>query len=287
MARAPRIHVHGAFYHLILRGNHRQDIFRVAADRAIWERYVSDALLDCGARLHVYCWMTNHVHMVVEASSNPVGRLVMRVATRYARWFQRSIDTTGHLFERRYRAYIVATDDYLLTLARYIHRNPVRGGLAATVDDYPWSSHHEYLGRRASDWLATDFMLRMLGGSAGAAAGRSAYARLMEVEGEEPLLPAPQAPSVRAAGRPERAPQPGRVVESLDRLIERVAAEHGVTSAALGTGIRSSHLSQVRAEIARQAIVTGIATTADVARRFGCSTAAVSKAVARMRRAAR
>ena len=69
MARRLRLHVPGGFYHVTLRGNHRQPIFFSAADRELLDRIVGDAVARSGARIHAYCWMTNHVHMVIQAGA--------------------------------------------------------------------------------------------------------------------------------------------------------------------------------------------------------------------------
>ena len=148
MARRLRLHVPGGFYHVTLRGNHRAPIFFRSADRDLWERFLADSLERFGARLHAYCWMTNHVHMVIQVSEFPLGRIILRTASAYARTVQLRLETTGHLFERRYHAVLVDADAYLLTLLRYIHLNPVNGGLTRDPDAYRWSSHHAYTGAR-------------------------------------------------------------------------------------------------------------------------------------------
>jgi REP element-mobilizing transposase RayT len=166
--RRPRIHIPNACYHVILRGNHQQAIFFLDTDRTLFERYVGDACGRSGARIHAYCWMTNHVHLLVQVADKPLGIFMQHVGTRYARAAQVRVDTTGHLFQNRYQALLVDVDAYFLELLRYIHLNPVRGGLVADPADYPWSSHRAYLGMpgasdEAAKWLATDFGLRLLG----------------------------------------------------------------------------------------------------------------------------
>ena len=88
MPRPLRIHVPGAFYHVTLRGNHRQDIFFSAADRRLMDEITGEVLERFAARLHAYCWMTNHVHMLVQPGDEPLGRLILRIAGRYARTVQ-------------------------------------------------------------------------------------------------------------------------------------------------------------------------------------------------------
>ena len=62
MTRLPRLHVPGGFYHVILRGNHREDLFSVAADRLVLNDIVAESIAKYGARVHAFCWMTNHLH---------------------------------------------------------------------------------------------------------------------------------------------------------------------------------------------------------------------------------
>lgn len=70
--------------------------------------------------------MTNHIHLLIQVADAPLGRLMLRIASHYARQVQKRFKTTGHLFECRYHAPLVETDEYLLELVRYIHLNPVR-----------------------------------------------------------------------------------------------------------------------------------------------------------------
>ena len=75
--------------------------------------------------------------MLVQVADIPLGRAIMRIAGRYAREMQRHRATTGHFFERRYRAILVDADSYLLELIRYIHLNPVRAGIVQDPDCLP------------------------------------------------------------------------------------------------------------------------------------------------------
>jgi putative transposase len=181
MARPPRLHVPGGFYHVTLRGNHRQPIFFRDSDRPLLDEIVADTLARLEARLHAYCWMTNHIHILIQVSAAPLGQVVMRIESRYARTVQAGIQTTGHLFERRYHAALVDEDRYLLALIRYIHLNPVRGALVNRPGDYPWSSHHEYVGTREQPWVTTSFALQMLGTQTDSA--RAAYRELIDEPG--------------------------------------------------------------------------------------------------------
>ena len=66
------MHYSGAVYHVMLRGNRKQPIFQDSSDRSLFARYVSEALVKHGARCHAYCWMTNHVHLLIQVGVVPL-----------------------------------------------------------------------------------------------------------------------------------------------------------------------------------------------------------------------
>src|SRR6476659_5606783 len=161
MPRSLRIHVPGGFYHVTLRGNHQQNIFFRDCDRGLLNTIVARALEKFATRLHAYCWMSNHLHLLLQVGAEPLGRSMRQIAAEFARAMQSKLQTTGHFFERRYHATLIDVDSYLLEVVRYIHRNPIEAGITADPAAYPWSSHHEYSGVRAQPWVSTDFVLRM------------------------------------------------------------------------------------------------------------------------------
>jgi len=102
MARKPRIRVYGGFYHVILRGDGRQNIFFAATDRNKWQDILQKGLSRYGRRIHAYCWMTNHIHMAVQVGSQPLANCMGYIASSYARFINRVNCRPGHLFKRRY-----------------------------------------------------------------------------------------------------------------------------------------------------------------------------------------
>src|SRR5712672_2821384 len=146
MPRPPRLHVPGGCYHVVLRGNHREALFDAPADRYSLNEIVIDVLQRFDARLHAYCWMTNHLHALVQIGDLPLGKIMQRITMRFSRHRHKALRTTGHLFERRYKAWLVDVDSYFLTLVRYIHLNPVEAGMVRDPAEYLYSSHRAYLG---------------------------------------------------------------------------------------------------------------------------------------------
>ena len=182
MARRPRMHYSGARYHVILRGNDRQDIYFRPADRELWQAILMGGLERYDSGLHCYCWMTNHVHMVIEVADIPLGALIRFVASQYSRKINLAKHRTGHLFERRYRAILIKDENYLKGLVRYIHNNPVRAGLVERPIDYRWSSHSAYSGNHVTTWLQTKLVLSTFGTTSTSA--RRAYNRFMAEDDE-------------------------------------------------------------------------------------------------------
>src|SRR5881394_683357 len=188
MPRRLRIHVPGGVYHVTLRGNHRQPIFFTDGDRNLLNLIVARALEKFEARLHAYCWMTNHLHLVLQAGQESISRPMHGIAAEFARAMQLKIETSGHFFERRFYAALVDTDRYMLALVRYVHRNPVSAGLAASVDAYRWTSHHNYAGMRNDDWLTTNVTLALF--AAERARAIEAYRRFVDMREAEAWEPA-------------------------------------------------------------------------------------------------
>ncbi len=290
MPRRPRIHAPGAFYHVTLRGNHRKPIFFCDDDRVLLNRIVADTLERCQARLHAYCWMGNHVHMLIQIGDLPLGRAVLRIASGYARTVQARLETTGHLFERRYHAVLVDADRYLLSLLRYIHLNPVRAGLAARPGDYRWSSHHNYTGSRHEAWVTTEFALGLLGRSHSIAVeryGKLLNAQLDESESGSPLADLHQEDD-RILGDDrflaqlrQTAPSPPRASLTIDDLIDEAGRRFGLELTELASATRDRQSSRARAWIGHEAATRNIATPSEVARALRRDESSIRQLVAR------
>lgn len=274
-------------YHVTLRGNHRQDIFFIPDDRRLLTRIVEEILVDCDAQLHAYCYMTNHVHALLQVSDTPLSRIMLLVAGRYARAVQARLQTTGHLFEKRYHALMVDADEYLLTLLRYIHLNPVRANLAASPADYPWSSHHAYLGNRQEPWVTTGFALRMFDADRRRAiaayeaflSAAPARSPLLDRNERDPRILGNDAFAQRVLGD-NWMPRPGSVFQ---KVIDDACARFGVTEAELQSSSRLSNIARARASIAHEALGAGIASVSSLACYFNRDASSIRQALQRRR----
>jgi len=283
MPRQRRLHVCGGLYHAVLRGNHRQPIFGDRDDYLRFEAILAEALDRYGVVLIAYCWMPNHVHLAVRVADAPLGGMMRVLASRYARRLQRAVPTTGHLFERRYRARLVDSDRYLLALVRYIHLNPVRARMVADPRDYAWSSHRAYLGGSCPAWLCIDSVLGRFGTPVEAA--RAAYGRYLgevpdATEQEQISVAARrgasgQSTSLSSTSTPIAGCHAGRP-RTLDAITAEVAIDYGVTVEDLTSRLRLRPLVRARTEIARRALREGAASLSDVARHLGRSASTLS-----------
>ncbi len=157
MARLPRYTIPGQPQHIIQRGNNRQVIFAAEADYQFFRDALVEAAAKYGLDIHAYVWMTNHVHLLATPRfGSSIGKTFQSVGRRYVQYFNYAYKRSGTLWEGRYRATVVDSERYLLTLMRYIELNPVRAGMVAAPQDYPWSSHRRNAlgeGGPNADWL--------------------------------------------------------------------------------------------------------------------------------------
>lgn len=154
MARLPRFAIPDQPQHIIQRGNNRQAIFAAEADYQFFREALIEAANEQGLAVHAYVFMTNHVHLLASPETGQaIGKVFQSLGRRYVRYFNVAYGRSGTLWEGRYRATVVDSERYLLTLMRYIELNPVRAGMVSEPGKYPWSSHrHNALGM-AADWL--------------------------------------------------------------------------------------------------------------------------------------
>lgn len=272
MARLPRLHLPGGFYHVTLRGNHQKPIFFRPTDYKLLGEIVAEVTAAQRTRVHAFCWMTNHLHLLMQVSDVPLGRVMLRIAARYARTVQSRLATTGHLFERRYHATLIDADRYFLAVLRYIHLNPVEAGIARDASSYQYSSHLHYLGRQQCQWVCTEFAMNLLAVDPGVA--RVRYGELMSKAGADPVADeiAPQDKLPRILGDDNFVSRvlgatwkpPAR--KTLEDLIAECDWRFGVAADLLKSGTKASCVSVARAWIAHEAVNGRIATIAAVAR---------------------
>lgn len=164
MARPLRIEYPGAFYHVINRGNAGEDIFLNDRDRSKFLEYLEKAVERYGIKIHTYCLMTNHYHLLIETPQPNLSQSIKWVNVSYSVYFNRKRQRKGHLFQGRFKSVLVDADEYLKHLSRYIHLNPLRAGMTDDLISYPWSSYPFYTGKKKSpDWFELNWLLSLFG----------------------------------------------------------------------------------------------------------------------------
>ncbi|MBM4761249.1 transposase [Bacillus sp. B15-48] len=147
MPRVARVKSKTGTYHLIWRGANRQEIFH---DEEDWETFL-DILkkykLKLKFSIFAWCLMNNHVHLLVKEGDESISDTMKRIGVSYARSYNMKYNTTGHLFQDRFKSENVEERSYFLTVVRYIHQNPVKAGMVMRPDDWKWSSCRGYYGQ--------------------------------------------------------------------------------------------------------------------------------------------
>ena len=146
MARAKREWFPGARYHIICRGNHRNDLFKDEKDYQVYLNILKYVKKKLGYDLYCYCFMTNHVHMLIGTEEMHIGRIMKRINMIYSIYFNKRYNLIGHLFQDRYKSRLIKDDVHLLEVSRYIHLNPVKANMVKNPEDYKWSSYRSIIG---------------------------------------------------------------------------------------------------------------------------------------------
>jgi len=166
MARLGRYFVADQPLHVIQRGNNRQPIFFEDENYIRYRGWLAEAAADYGCAVHAYVLMTNHVHLLVTPQKkNSLPRLMQSLGRRYVRSINAEYGRTGTLWEGRYRAAPIDSDEYFLACCRYIELNSVRARMAAHPRDYPWSSYPAHALGKPDALVADHPLFRRLGRS--------------------------------------------------------------------------------------------------------------------------
>lgn len=154
------------YYHVVAKGLGDQIIFKDDADRRLYISLLGEAKAETGIRIHAYCLMSNHVHLILEDTDNKMAAALKYVHERYATYFAEKTGRKGGIFRKPYWSEPIETDAYLLCAVRYVHANPAAAGICA-ASTYEWSSVRDYLGKRVSGITDTDMVLAMCNGVRG------------------------------------------------------------------------------------------------------------------------
>ncbi len=141
VGRPLRVRVENGIYHVTSRGNRRSTIFFDDYDRRVFLGLIQRVLDREAWQLLSYCLMTTHFHLLARTPRPNISQGMHRLNSRYARWFNDRHVETGHVFQGRFHAVLVESEDQLLRSYRYVALNPVRAGICAAPLDWRWSSY--------------------------------------------------------------------------------------------------------------------------------------------------
>jgi putative transposase len=141
MPRAARDSLGGYCYHVMNRGNGRRTVFHKPGDYDTFVKLLAEAGERTEIRLLAFCLMPNHFHLLLwPARDGELSDYMMWLTTAHVRRYHRHYHSSGHVWQGRFRSFPIQEDDHLLTVHRYIERNPVRAGLVRRAEDWRWSS---------------------------------------------------------------------------------------------------------------------------------------------------
>lgn len=168
MPRLPRAFVGGTCYHILNRGNGKGQVFHKDDDYQAFLKAIGHACIEIPMPIFGYCLMPNHFHLVVcPKEGGDLSRWMHWLQNTHVRRYHKHYESSGHIWQGRFKAFPIETDGHLLTVLRYVERNPVRAKLVKRAEKWFWSSARfwkETEGRpsylkvgpvdRSENWLA-------------------------------------------------------------------------------------------------------------------------------------
>ncbi len=165
MPCAPRVDYPGAWHHVMNRAARREALFGDDEHAGAFLAALAAAAERFEFEIHGYALMPNHYHLLVRSVRGNLSRAMKDVGGRFTQDVNRMRRWDGPVFRGRFHSRLIEDDDYLLTVAAYIHLNPIRAGLARRLDQHCWTSHRSYIGLDIPpQWLSWEFVTNLAGG---------------------------------------------------------------------------------------------------------------------------
>ncbi len=308
MPRTARIDIPGLLQHVMVRGIEKRDIFLDDEDKALFVERLSKLLVSTGTECLAWALMSNHFHLLLRPQSTKLSTFMRRLLTGYAVVFNLRHHRSGHLFHNRYKSIVCEEDSYLLELVRYIHLNPLRVGLAESIDvldSYKWSGHAVIMGNGEFAGQNEEEVLQMFDSKKGRA--RKQYRTFVDdgiKQGKrDELVGGGLRRSLKLSGSEEYEAYDGRILGSgsfveqlqqvtettdiapgrvsLEEIIRTIASMFSIEPASLRQGGKRKELSDARGALCYVAVIKMGISGASVARMLNISRAGVSLAARR------
>jgi len=319
MPRQARLDFPGTLHHVICRGIEKKDIVSDDKDRNNFVERLGGIAHKTGASLYAWALMRNHVHILLRSGPSGISDFMRKLLTGYAISYNRRHNRHGYLFQNRYKSIVCEEENYLLELVRYIHLNPVRVGVAKTLDEldtYPYSGHPVIIGKIVHEWQDREYVLRLFGTKEGWAkeeyrifieagigqghrtelvggglvrsqGGWSKVISMRKQKGseksDERILGCGEFVEkmiAEAEERQNRLLTGASALRKVEETIREMCDEEGVKVTEVRGGSRRRQISQLRKRIAQELIERYGIPMAVVARETGVTTTAISKIMA-------
>jgi len=164
MPRREHTFFQGSYWHVYCRGNEKKNVFMGQGDYKHFLDKMKEYRNTHNISIICYCLMPNHFHLLLRQNGDEsISKFMHHLSVSYSMYFNRRYDRIGHLFQGRFKAKLITINEYLLHVSRYIHLNPLKLICdTATLEDYPWSSYSEYIGRNAEKICDKEIILKQL-----------------------------------------------------------------------------------------------------------------------------
>ena len=320
MPRLARLDAPGTLHHVIVRGIDKRRIVDDVADRKNFVKRLGSLAANTDTRIFAWALLTNHAHILLRSAEIGLSTFMRRFLTGYAISYNRRHRRWGHLFQNRYKSIICDEDAYFKELVRYIHLNPLRAKMVKSLSQlerYRWSGHAVILGNIENEWQDRDYVLKWFGKRQGTA--QKAYYSFVGKgidQGRRPELVGgglirslggwSAVKSLRRSGQHELSDErilgSGEFVEriikeaqsqikhqlpdielpkKIDQFIAKICKNEKVTIEELKGGSRHREACRVRTKITLGLVKTYGVSLAEIARRLGVTTSAISKILKR------
>ncbi|MEX2115131.1 MAG: transposase [Pirellulales bacterium] len=134
----------GLIYHVINRGNNRQDVFRKQGDFQAFLETLDELKKRKPFELYGYCLLSNHFHLLIRPTGVSISRILQSLLVSHTQRYHRHYKSGGHVWQGRFKSPVIQDDEHLLTVLRYIEANPLRANVVRRADDYRWSSYRSH-----------------------------------------------------------------------------------------------------------------------------------------------
>jgi REP element-mobilizing transposase RayT len=275
LPRGPRIDAPGAAHHVMVRGVERRALFLDDNDRLDFLHRLDRVFPETDLRCFAWALMVNHIHLVVQTGTTPLGKVMHRISTGYARYFNERYCRSGHLVQNRYKSRLAIDEGDLARLIRYVHLNPCRAGIVASLQDlrlYRWCGHGALIRAQPSRGFHSVSQARELIGFANER-NLDAWMR------EGMLRPHTGSPTDGTSAQ-------GTTGRAFEQLIVRICSDYGVEPWELRIGARETNACAARSEIARIATAEMKLSCRSIAKELGVSHSAAARAAKRGLRSA-